>query len=122
MMDPGDVLTGFGLLIDLVDEIDTLGRADLDTVVAMSSRVRSWHDSFDVRCARRARELQGEGKSAGAEAMFNRAGKKSSKEGSAISIASTAGPTRPEPGRHRLARARVAAMGRSTTDGRTIGR
>ena len=84
-MDPSDVLTGFGLLMDLVDEIDTLGRADLDTVVAMSSRVRGWHDSFDLRCARRARELQREGKSAGAEAMFNRAGKKSSKEGAAIS-------------------------------------
>ncbi len=84
MMTPGDVLQGFALLIDLEAEVDALNRADLDTIVAMSARVRGWHDSFDLRCARRARELQREGRSAGADAMFGRVGKRSSREGAAI--------------------------------------
>jgi hypothetical protein len=81
-MRPNDVLASVAALMQV--EVDTLDRADLDAVVALSSRVRGWHDSFDLRCARRAGELQRQGKSSGAEAMFNRAGKRSAKEGVTI--------------------------------------
>lgn len=83
MINPSDVLEGLTLLMEV--DVDTLDRGELDTVVAMSSRLRGWHDSFDLRCAHRAGTLQQQGKSAGAEAMFNRVGKRSSTEGSTIS-------------------------------------
>ena len=82
-MTVNDVLAGVAALMQA--DVEMLDRAELDSVVALSSRIRGWHDSFDLRCARRAAELQRQGKSSGAEAMFNRAGKRSSKEGANIS-------------------------------------
>jgi hypothetical protein len=81
-MNPNDVLASVAALMQI--EVESLDLADLDAVVALSCRVRGWHDSFDLRCARRAGELQRQGQSSGAEAMFNRAGKRSAKEGATI--------------------------------------
>ena len=106
MMIPSDVLQGFARLLEV--EVDTLDRADLDRAVALSSRLRSWHDSFDLRCARRARALQLEGKSAGADAMFSRAGKKSSREGATIAQRADVGEQLPAFG-DGLARGDVSA-------------
>jgi hypothetical protein len=104
-MDNSDVLDGLAVL--LRTDVEALDRDELDSIVALGSRVRGWHDSFDLRCARRAAELQRAGASAGAEAMFNRAGKRSAKEGSTIAERAKLGEQLPAFG-HGLAAGEVS--------------
>ena len=105
-MNTTDVLDGFAALLRA--DVETLERRDLDELVAASARLRSWHDSFDLRCARRAHQLQRTGSSSGAEAMFGRSGNRSSKEGATITRRAEVGEQLPAFG-HGLAEGEVSA-------------
>lgn len=77
-----DVLDGFTAL--LAAEIENLDRDGVAALVASSARLRAWHDSVDLRCARRIRELQAAGQAESPAALFGRDGQRSSKDGGAL--------------------------------------
>lgn len=64
---------------------DVVERDELAGLVASASRVRAMLDGFDVRCARRTRELANHGRSEPPGSMFNAAGNRSSKQSKKIS-------------------------------------
>ncbi len=74
----------------LAADPDVVERDELAELVASASRVRAMLDGFDVRCARRSRELADEGRAEPPGSMFNRAGKRSSEQSAAIAARSVA--------------------------------
>lgn len=73
-------------------------RDELRYLISVAARVQGWLDSFDVGCARRARELADDGVAESAESLFSAAGKRSSEEASRIKVRADAldefgGPT-----------------------------
>src|SRR6187549_1121276 len=72
----------------LRDTLDVLLAADLDTAdrdavagyVKRSHELRSWLDSFQVRCVRRTNELAEQGRSEPVDSLITHAGSQSSRE------------------------------------------
>lgn len=60
-------------------------RRALDEVVRLSAKVRAWLDSVDVRVARRARELEAEGRSESPQGVLSGYGRRSNREARAAS-------------------------------------
>ena len=74
----------------LAGDPDVVERDELADLIASASRVRAVLDGFDVRCARRSRELADHGRAEPPGAMFNRAGKRSAKQSKEIAERSSA--------------------------------
>jgi hypothetical protein len=68
----------------LVTDPDCLDGGELATVVRASSELRSWLDAFEVRCARRSRELAAEGTAPPPESLLGTAGRRSSKDAATV--------------------------------------
>ncbi len=77
-----DVLELFEQLI--AADVSAMDREGLAEVVARSAHVRGWVDAFDVRCARRGRELAAAGSAESPAALLGRCGGRSSKDSSTI--------------------------------------
>ena len=96
-------------ICDVRSALDTLVTAELTHVerdqlrdlVSTAARVRGWLDSFDVDCARRARQLADAGAAEPPESLFGNAGKRSNQDAAGIGsradaldeFGGTAGPT-----------------------------
>lgn len=68
----------------LVTDPDCLDGGELTAMVAASSAVRSWLDAFEVRCARRSRELAAAGTAPPPESLLGTAGRRSGKDAAAV--------------------------------------
>ncbi len=81
-MNTHDVSVELGRLAEA--DVNAFERADLDAAVATSGRVRAWLDGFDVRCARRSRELASTGQAAAPESTLTNRGRRSGREAAAV--------------------------------------
>ncbi len=74
--------------LDALVAVDLAGveRDELRYLMSVAARVHGWLDSFDVGCARRARELADDGVAESPESLFGAAGKRSSEEASRIKV------------------------------------
>lgn len=79
----GDVRTALGTLIDA--ELTHVERHELRDLMSTAARVRGWLDSFDIDCARRARQLADAGAAEPPESLFGNAARRSGEEASRIS-------------------------------------
>ena len=77
-----DVRTALDALINA--ELTHLERDELRDLVSTAARVRGWLDSFDIDCARRARQLAHAGAAEPPESLFGNAGRRSGEEASRI--------------------------------------
>lgn len=92
-MTASNVLDGFARLRDA--DIDGLDRRAIADLVSLSALLRAWHDSVDMRLARRTRELHRAGSSEGPESMFGRHGNRSSRESEVTAARSQLGADLP---------------------------
>lgn len=65
-------------------ELTHVERDQLRDLVSTAARVRSWLDSFDIDCARRARQLADAGAAEPPESLFGNAGKRSNQDAAGI--------------------------------------
>ena len=74
--------------LDALVAVDLAGveRDELRYLMSVAARVHGWLDSFDVGCARRARELADDGVAESPESLFGAAGKRSNEEASRIKV------------------------------------
>jgi hypothetical protein len=79
---PCDVRTALGTLIDA--ELTHVDRDELRDLMSTAARVRGWLDSFDIGCARRARQLTDAGAAEPPESLFGNAGKRSNQDAAGI--------------------------------------
>ena len=68
----------------LVTDPDCLDGGELTAVVAAASELRGWLDAFEVRCARRSRELAAAGTAPPPESLLGTAGRRSGKDAAAV--------------------------------------
>jgi hypothetical protein len=78
-----DLRAALGTLI--AAELAQVERHELRNLVSTAARVRGWLDSFDIDCARRARQLADAGAAEPPESLFGNAGRRSGEEASRIS-------------------------------------
>ena len=77
-----DVRTALRALINA--ELTHVERDELRDLMSTAARVRGWLDSFDIDCARRARELADAGAAEPPESLFGNAGKRSNQDAAGI--------------------------------------
>jgi hypothetical protein len=77
------VRTALGMLVDA--ELTHVERHELRDLMSTAARVRGWLDSFDIDCARRARQLADAGAAEPPESLIGNAGRRSGEEASRIS-------------------------------------
>ncbi len=68
----------------LVTDPGCLDGEELATVVRASSEIRGWLDAYEVRCARRSRELAAEGTAPPPESLLGAAGRRSGKDAATV--------------------------------------
>ena len=68
----------------LAADPDCLDGEELDSVVRSSSEVRSWLDAYEVRCARRSRQLADAGHAPPPESLLSSAGRRSGKDATTV--------------------------------------
>lgn len=93
-----DVRTALGTLIDA--ELTHVERHERRDLMSAAARVRGWLDSFDIDCARRARQLADAGVAEPPESLFGNAGRRSNQDAAGIGSHTDAldefgGPTGP---------------------------
>lgn len=94
-----DVHTALGTL--LAAELTHVERDQLRDLMSTAARVRGWLDSFDIDCARRARQLAEAGAAEPPESLFGNVGKRSDQDAAGIGsradaldeFSGTTGPT-----------------------------
>ncbi len=64
-------------------------RDEIAALVSTVAKMRGWLDAYEVRCARRTRELVDSGRSEPAESMFARNGQRSSKDAAKVADRNT---------------------------------
>jgi hypothetical protein len=77
-----EVRTALGTLINA--ELTHVERHELRDLMSTAARVRGWLDSFDIDCARRARQLADAGAAEPPESLFGNAGKRSNQDAAGI--------------------------------------
>ena len=68
----------------LAADPDCLDGEELESVVRATSEIRSWIDAYEVRCARRSRQLADDGRAQPPESLLGTAGRRSGKDAAAI--------------------------------------
>jgi hypothetical protein len=78
----GDVRAVLDRLVDA--DPATADRAEIAELVSTVARLRGWLDAYEVRCARRTRELVESGRSEPTESMFANRGQRSGREAAKV--------------------------------------
>jgi hypothetical protein len=81
-MDTGRLRSALEALI--ATDPDHLGSEELESVVSDASALRSWIDAYEVRCARRSRQLADAGQAPPPESLLGRAGRRSGKDATMV--------------------------------------
>ncbi len=68
----------------LATDPDCLDGEELESVVRHTSEIRSWIDAYEVRCARRSRQLADAGRAQPPESLLGTAGRRSGKDAAAV--------------------------------------